>query len=62
MKVKNAVPRHKRIKKIRKASKGFQGQRSRQTKLAMETLQKGSPSSESQAPMVREKGRSSSIW
>ncbi len=41
MKVKNSVPRHKRIKKIRKAAKGFQGQRSRQTKLAKETLQKG---------------------
>lgn len=41
MRVKTAVPRHKRTKKIMKAAKGFQGQRSHQYKLAKETEQKG---------------------
>lgn len=41
MRVPTHVARQKRVRKIRKASKGFQGQRSHQYKLAKETLQKG---------------------
>ncbi len=41
MRVPTHVPRHKRIKKVMKAAKGFTGQRGRQYKLAKETLQKG---------------------
>lgn len=41
MKVPTNVARHKRTKKVMKAAKGFQGQRSHQYKLAKETIQKG---------------------
>jgi large subunit ribosomal protein L20 len=41
MRVPTHVPRRRRTKKIMKAAKGFQGQRSHQYKLAKETLQKG---------------------
>jgi large subunit ribosomal protein L20 len=40
MRVKNAVPRHRRIKRLKKAAKGFRGGRSKLTRTAKDAVQR----------------------